>query len=138
MTAAGGLNAEGLDRIFADTRRALAAVRGDAPSTDAEPVEGQGSAQDDLLRVSVRAPGTVTQVHVDPRLMRLPSQELATSIAEAVNAALADLRTKVVVAADAGALQGDLTELHQQSIRELERFTSGLNAAVDQIRSRKG
>jgi len=134
------LNGEGLDKVLADTRRALQAVRS-APTTDGEPIQGAGSASDGRVRVVTQAPGHVTALELDPRLMRLSSEDLAAEIVIAVNAAFDDLRTKAVEAvmpADLGAMSSQLEDLQNESVRQLERFTSAISGAVEQIRSRRG
>jgi DNA-binding protein YbaB len=140
--ADGGLGAAGLDRLLADTRRALAAAQGGMPASG-EPLEGVGTAHDDQVRATVRAPGRLTALDLNPRVMRLASEELSEHIIAAVNAALDDLRTRATAAVpageaapDLGALGGQLAELHTESIRQMERITSAVQGAIEQIRSR--
>src|SRR5262245_14847799 len=114
----------GLDRLLADTRQALESIRGGAAVPD-EPLEGTGTAHDDQVRATVRTPGRVTALDLNPRVMRLPSEELAEHIVTAVNAALDDLRAKAVDAAtpvDLGTLGTQLADLQGESIRQMERF----------------
>jgi hypothetical protein len=136
-----GLGIEGLDQLLAETGRALAAIRSGSAAGEGEPMEGTGSARDDQVRAVVRAPGQLTALSLDPRLMRLPSEELADDIMVAVNAALTDLRTKAVGAAlpaDPDALREQLGALHGESIRQMSRFTSAISGAVAEIRLRRG
>jgi hypothetical protein len=139
VTAADGA---GLDQLLAQARQALAAVRSGDAAGGTEPVEGVGTARDEQIRAVVRAPGRVTGLEINPRLLRLPSAELAEEITAAVNTALADLQARTSQAtaapADVAALQGQLEELQADSVRQLQGFLSGLDAAVQQIRARKG
>ena len=131
------LSGEGLDRLLADTRRALESVRAAAPARDVEPATGTGAAADEQVRVTATAPGELTGLEIDPRLLRLPVAELSAHLRNAVNAALADLRAKAVESAipvDVGRLSSQLVDLHNESIRQMERFTSAITGAVDQIR----
>ena len=135
------LSGEGLDRLLADTRRALDSVRSAAPPGDAEPASGEGTAADGQIRARAGMPGQVTALELDPRTMRLPASELAAQITTAVNAALDDLRAQSVAAAapvDLAALNTQLEDLHRESIQQMDRFTSAVAGAVAQIRQRGG
>ncbi len=132
---------EGMERLLAETRRALRAVRREPAADGDEPASGTGNACDGRIHVVVQAPGKVTALDLDPRIMRLPSQELSSEIMVAVNAALDDLRRTAVdatVPADPAVLGNQLEELQQESIRQMERFTSAINGAIAQIRTRRG
>src|SRR5262249_18602858 len=124
-----------------DTREALASARG--TGAPVEPLEATGTAHDDQVRATVRAPGRLTALELDPRVMRLPSEDLSGHIIVAVNAALEDLRARAAdaigaeaAAPDLNALGGRLAELHTESIRQMERITSAVQGAIEQIRSR--
>ena len=136
MPTNGGLDSAGLDELLASTRRALESVRGARPADGEAPV-GVGTAADEQVRVTATAPGELTGLEIDPRLLRLPVAELSAHLRNAVNAALADLRAKAVESAtpvDVGRLSSQLVDLHNESIRQMERFTSAITGAVDQIR----
>ena len=141
MTFESGLTGEGLDQLLSSARQALEAAR-TGGSSSAEPVQAVGTAGDDeQIRATVRTPGQLASLELDPRVMRLPSAELAEQIMLAVNRALTELRSQAVAAAaavDLDALNGQLQDLHQESIRQMERFTSAIDGAVGQIRSRGG
>jgi len=139
MPQQGGLNGAGLDELLASTRRALETVRGARPADGAEPVTGTGTAAHEQVRVTAAAPGEIIAFEVDPRLLRLASHELSAHLMTAVNAALADLRAKAVdaaVPADLGRLGDELADLHNESVRQMERFTTAIAGAVAQIRAR--
>ena len=140
MTSESGLTGEGLDQLLSSARQALEAAR-TGGSSSAEPVQAVGTAGDDeQIRATVRTPGQLTSLELDPRVMRLPSAELAEQIMLAINRALTELRNQAVATAavDLDALNGQLQDLHQESIRQMERFTSAIDGAVSQIRSRGG
>jgi hypothetical protein len=124
-----------LDRLLADTRRALAAVSGTGAP---EAAEGVGTAAEERVRAVVRSPGRLTELEVDPRLMRLSAEELTEQIMAAVNLALDDLRDKATTAAtpaDLPRLGEQLATLHTDSVRQMERFTSSMSDAIARIRS---
>jgi hypothetical protein len=135
VSDAGGFTGADLDRLMSETRRALAAAASSSPpATD---TEGVGVAADDQVRAVVRLPGQLTELHVDPRLMRLPSEELTEQVITAVNAALEDLRRKSVAAAmpaDLNRLGSDLAALQTDSIRQMQRFTSAMTDAISRTR----
>src|SRR5690349_5913987 len=138
MPEQGGLNGAGLDDLLASTRRALETVRGVRPA-GGEPMIGTGTAADEQVRVTAAAPGEIVAFDVDPRLLRLPSHGLSVPLMAAVNAALADRRAKAVDAAvpgDVDRLGDQLADLHNESVRQMERFTTAIAGAVAQIRAR--
>ncbi|HEY3630127.1 MAG TPA: YbaB/EbfC family nucleoid-associated protein [Jatrophihabitantaceae bacterium] len=141
MTSESGLSGEGLDQLLTSARQALEAARS-GTAADREPIEAVGTAGDDeQIRVTVRTPGEVTSIQLDPRAMRLPSEDLAEQLTLAVNQALTALRANAVAAVapvDLDTLNGQLENLHQESIRQMERFSSAVGGAVDQIRRRGG
>jgi hypothetical protein len=114
-------------------------MRTSTSTDDAEPAEGVGAAMDGAIRVTAALPGLVTSLELDPKVMRSSSRELAHHVTEAVNAALADLRTQVAGAAvpvDPKALSAQVAQLQDESIRQMERFTSAIGQAIEQIRRR--
>lgn len=58
-------------------------------------VRGEGEAADGLVRVVVGPSGTLEDLELDPRAMRLASEELRDAIVEAAQAATADAQAKV-------------------------------------------
>jgi YbaB/EbfC DNA-binding family len=139
MTGTSGLGAEGLDNLLSDTRRLIDSMRTSAPTDNGEPPEGVGTAMDGAIRCTAGLPGLVTSLELDPKVMRHASRDLAHHVAEAVNAALADLRAKVtgtVTPVDPNVLSAQVAQLQDESIRQMERFTSAIGLAIEQIRRR--
>ena len=139
MTGTGGLGAEGLHALLSDTRRLIDSMRAASPAADAPPPEGIGTALDGAIRCTAGMPGVVTSLELDPKVMRMSSREAAHRVAEAVNAALADLRLQMSTAVpqvDPELLSGQVAQLQDESIRQMQRFTSAISEAIEQIRRR--
>ncbi len=117
-------------QVLRDQRSGLA---GTAEGADAEPVRGTGEAADGLIRV-VAERGRLSNVVLDPRVMRLPSETLAEELSRAVNAALAELESKATAQAspvvDPAALEATLADLQDQSIRMMTRYTQSINEVM--------
>lgn len=140
MSESSAFGAEGFDQLLARAREALESMRGGVAPDGAEPSQGAGSADDEKIRVTVTAPGRITSLELDPVVMRRPSEDLAADLVAAVNAALDDLRANATEAGtgpDLDALNGQLAELHEGSVRQMAYFTSAANSAIDQIRARR-
>jgi DNA-binding protein YbaB len=132
------------DRLMEQTRAALRELRnGDLSGTEDEETEeivGEGEAADGRIRVAAIVGGALKSVEVDPRAMRMSSEELGEQIVVAVNAALEDLKTKVSESAGA-ALQGfdpealaeQMLELQDQSVRQMSQFTAGMEDMLGRI-----
>lgn len=136
MTESTSLGSEGFDELLGRARQAMESVRAGTDPT-AEPLEAVGTAGDGKVRVTVRSPGRVSALELDPRMMRLGSEELAQHLVTAVNAALDELRARTVdtvAPVDLNSLNSQLADLHNESVRQMERFTSAIGAAVAQIR----
>ncbi len=117
-------------QVLRDQRSGLA---GTAEGADAEPVRGTGEAADGLIRV-VAERGRLSNVVLDPRVMRLPSETFAEELSRAVNAALAELESKATAQAspvvDPAALEATLADLQDQSIRMMTRYTQSINEVM--------
>jgi DNA-binding protein YbaB len=59
-------------------------------------VVGQAASTDDKVRVRVSASGQLVGLHIDPRAMRLGSQELAETITELSRRATEDAARRVM------------------------------------------
>jgi hypothetical protein len=138
-----GINGDDFGRVLEDARQALTAFRpdvssaGPAPGAPAEPLRGEGTAADGKISVQVISGGHVEELTVDPRLMRLGSQELCAQIVVAVNAAMDDLRSQTAQAGpsvmDPAALAEALEGLQTESVRQMSRFTEGVAETVAKI-----
>jgi DNA-binding protein YbaB len=106
---------------------------------DSEPASGNGQALDGLIQVTARA-GRVTEIQLDPRAMRLPSQTLAEELLAATNAALADLESKAAaqdaITFDPQALSARLAEVQDMSVRQMERYTTSISDVLARLEGR--
>ncbi|MEU5905784.1 YbaB/EbfC family nucleoid-associated protein [Micromonospora sp. NPDC047527] len=129
------------DRLFQQTRQALASMRstGQAPDdgVSAQPARASGSAAGGQVEV-VAVGQRIESVTVDPRALRMGAEVLGEQITLAVNAALDDLRLQAGEAADAPtvdpvALGQQLDELQNESVRSMAAMTDALTDAVRRI-----
>jgi DNA-binding protein YbaB len=132
------------DRLMDQTRAALRELRnGNLTDTDDEATEeivGEGEAADGRIRAAAGIGGVVNSIELDPRALRLPSDELGEQIVVAVNAALEDLKAKVAESAgtalqgfDPEALAEQMLELQDQSVRQMSQFTAGMEEMLGRI-----
>lgn len=130
------------DRLMEQTRAALRDLRkgGVIENEDAEEIVGEGEAADGRIKVTAKVGGRLESVTLDPRALRMPSDELGEQIVVAVNAALDDLRQKVadqsepsMAGFDAEALAEQMLELQDQSIKQMSRFTAGMEEMLERI-----
>src|SRR4051812_896163 len=107
------------------------------------PARGEGEAADGQVRAVAEA-GRLTELRLEPRLMRSPPDELADLLREAANAAFGDLRVEAsgvapgIGAVDARAFAARLEEVQAQGMRTLGLLTRALTDAMDQVRDRTG
>ncbi|MEV4622866.1 YbaB/EbfC family nucleoid-associated protein [Asanoa sp. NPDC049573] len=123
-----------LEATLAQARRMLDSLAaGDAA---AEPVTGEGSALDGLVTVRATGGGRIEWVEIDPRAGRVPLDQLAEAITEAVNAALAEASGSGALPVDFGALAGQVRQMQDDSLRQMARFTGALDEAMDRLGKR--
>lgn len=130
------------DRLMEQTRAALRDLRkgGVIEDEEAEEILGEGEAADGRVKVTAKLGGQLESVTLDPRALRLPAEDLGEQIVLAVNAALEDLRQKVTEQADPSlvgfdpeALAEQMLELQDQSIKQMGRFTAGMEEMLERI-----
>lgn len=93
-----------------------------------EAAVGRGEAADGRIYAEYRAQGGLTALDLDPRALRLPSEELSEQIRAAVNAASADFQTQVKEAAGAlyPAPDGSAGEMDRAAaLRKLDQISDG-------------
>lgn len=142
------LNLSDFAQALAESQQALAELRAgpvaDAPETGAasdgetEQLTGQGEAADGRVKARVVTGGRFESVQLDPRALRMDSEELGEQITLAVNAAVDDLRTKAAEQRPAGlpdlqTLSEQLVELQDVSVRRMSTFVEGLDDALGKI-----
>ncbi len=129
---------EALLRLLGETRTALESMRG-TPPAGTEEVRGTGSAADGQITATVSAANQIESLQINPRLMRMPSEELAEQIVIAVNAALVEFAERAreqapQLGADAGQLAERLRALQDESVRSMASFSQAMSEAFDQVR----
>ncbi|GAA2423115.1 hypothetical protein GCM10010191_38780 [Actinomadura vinacea] len=131
------------DRMLAETRQLLEqGGSGPARPAGAEgeaPPEGRGETADGRIRVVAAPGGEVTSIEMDPRVLRMSSEELSAELVVAVNAALRDLRERsqvADVAIDPAVLADRLREAQDQGLRQLAMFTQSLDEIMTRIGDR--
>jgi hypothetical protein len=132
-----GVDGSALSDLLA--RAASAAERASAVAADGVPVEGEGSAADGQVVARAVLPGRVSTLTLDPRVLRLPAEEVSVAVVTAVNAALADLATAAGVAggpADLSGLRDSLERLQGDAQRQFGALTDALLAAQDRLVAR--
>jgi YbaB/EbfC DNA-binding family protein len=99
-------------------------------------LRGRGEGADGLIRVAALPGGRLADLELDARVMRMDSVTLAEQITVAANAALADLQDKMkagMVGPDLNALANQLTEIQQESTRQMGTFMQSLVDAQERI-----
>jgi hypothetical protein len=130
-----------MSRMVETTMKALDQVRGAGggngdDGADAEPLRGQGEAAEGMIKVAALPGGRLADLELDPRVMRMDSITLAKEILTATNAALADLQDKLkagIVSPDLDALASQLSEVQQESSRQMSTFIQSLVDAQERI-----
>jgi hypothetical protein len=94
---------------------------------------GTGEALDGKVRITVSA-GHVSEVVIDPRVRRRPSEELAAAIRDATNAAI-DAQNAQVSAELPGVpplaeLAATLDDISAESLRAMEESSRGIRDAI--------
>jgi DNA-binding protein YbaB len=133
-------SADDLDRELSQARRMLLDLRRDpgtgAAADDEEPVRGEGQAADGMVKVTVEG-GRISKVDLNPRAMRLASEDLGKAFASAANAALAEFTSKatseVSPVADPAALAAQLAELQDYSVRQMARYSQAMSDVVARL-----
>lgn len=127
----------GFDGMFDATLRALGRLRGGSgDGEDVEALNGTGEGAGGLIRATAAAGGRITDLDLDPRVLRMQSAELSEEILAAVNGALDDLRNNVSEAAATPELSGlaeQLKEVQETSKRQMANLIESLVAAQERI-----
>jgi hypothetical protein len=81
--------------------------------------------------------GRIESITLEPRLLRLPPEEVGVLVRDAVNAALTDLNGKLAAdAPDLAAISEALREVQNEGLRQMAIITDGIAGAMAQIRQR--
>lgn len=137
-----GLNLHALTDLLEETRQAASAVReAHQPTTDGEPLLGKGSDADGYVMAEAAQPGKLDGLRVDPRALRLDPTAVADRILTAVNAAFTDLHAKQAASVgapviDTDALNQQLSQLQEQSTRQMAALGDALNDLLTRVARR--
>jgi DNA-binding protein YbaB len=126
-----------LDQMLSQARKTLESLRSSRlPGADAR---GTGEAAGGQVRVVAASPGRLESLQLDPRVMRMPSKDLAACVLAAANAALEDLAaqapsTEGISVPDPGELAAAVADVQQQSVRQMAAISQAIAAAVQRAK----
>ncbi|MEV4892035.1 YbaB/EbfC family nucleoid-associated protein [Nonomuraea sp. NPDC055795] len=101
--------------------------------------QGDGVAADGQVRAVAGPDGRLHELRLNPRVMRMASEDLAREILSAVNAALDDLRANVpglAEAADPRRLAQTMGGTRDSVLGRLEEFADGVELVVRRLEER--
>ncbi|MFE0156446.1 YbaB/EbfC family nucleoid-associated protein [Nonomuraea sp. NPDC059007] len=100
--------------------------------------QGDGAAADGQVRAVAGPDGRLHELRLNPRVMRMASEDLAREILTAVNAALDDLRANVpgLEAADPRRLAETMGGTHDIVLGRLAEFADGVELVVRRLEER--
>jgi DNA-binding protein YbaB len=142
------LNLSDFAQALVESQKALAELRagpvagapetGTAGDGETEQLTGEGEAAGGRVKARAVTGGRFESIQLDPRALRMDSEELGKQITLAANAALDDLRTKAAEQRPAGlpdlqALSEQMVELQDESVRRMSTFVEGLDDALGKI-----
>ncbi|HEY8456981.1 MAG TPA: YbaB/EbfC family nucleoid-associated protein [Actinopolymorphaceae bacterium] len=114
-----------------------ASADADDDTTEIPRLSGTGEALDGKVRVTVVA-GHVSDVTLDPRVLRVSSEELGEAIRDATNAAIDAQTTQFLAGVPPTANLEELTrmldELSAESLRAIEASGQGIRDALEAIK----
>ncbi|GIF14192.1 YbaB/EbfC family DNA-binding protein [Actinoplanes teichomyceticus] len=127
-----------IDQLLAQMRQTLDGLRaGPTTSPVTESPETVGEAAAGQVRAVMRD-GRLDSLRLDPRMLRLPGEDLSAHIVVAVNAALAATRQQGSpnnpTTVDPDTLARQLREVQDASLRQMTAFGTAMNEALAQIR----
>jgi hypothetical protein len=107
------------------------------PAEGAEGARGTGVAADGRV-TAVAVGGRLESLRLDPRVMRMASEDLAGHILAAVNTALAELAAQAPSAdrislPEPRLLAAQVAEIQEQSVRQLVALSQAIGAAVGRV-----
>ena len=94
-----------------------------------------GEAAEGRVRATVTAGGRLESLYLDPRMMRLGSEELGEHVVTAVNAAFDALRAQALPTAgvDLTGLAEQVRELRDTAVPRMESFLQAMVAAQERL-----
>ncbi|MGK5742711.1 YbaB/EbfC family nucleoid-associated protein [Micromonospora sp. URMC 103] len=127
-------------QLLAQMRQTLDTMRAGPQEAGAPREDAVGEAADGQVRAVMRD-GRLESVRLDPRVMRLASDDLGEHIVTAVNAALAAARQPtagVPVTVDPARLAEQLREVQDASVRQMSMFGQAMNDVLARMRESGG
>jgi DNA-binding protein YbaB len=130
VLGSGGIGPEELERVGREAEETLRRLSGLQERLGA--IRGEGSAAGGQIAVSADNAGRIVSINLNPRIMRMASEDLADELLRAVTAAQDDCaRQAQDLLADAGAdssgqrptfetMERQLLKSHESFIREME------------------
>ncbi|MFF4419006.1 YbaB/EbfC family nucleoid-associated protein [Streptosporangium sp. NPDC001559] len=133
-------NGQRFDDMLAEGIRSLSLLEGLGDPAE-NTLQGSGQAADGQVSVLVGPDGRLAALNLNPRVMRMASEDLAREILTAVNAALDDLRASIpgldpAAIPDPGRLAESLEGVHADVTRRLDEFASGIEFTVRRLEER--
>ncbi|TDB91922.1 hypothetical protein E1264_00175 [Actinomadura sp. KC216] len=131
--------AEIRDRVR-ELREQLAAGPASPGARPQETSEGVAETADGRVRVQVVG-GRFKAVQLDPRVLRMPAEELGALLTETFNSALERASATATAASDEvpvdfGVLAGQLEQVQSEGLRQMDRMMQGLQEGIRLIRQR--
>ncbi|MEU4330241.1 YbaB/EbfC family nucleoid-associated protein [Nonomuraea dietziae] len=131
-------NGQRIGEMLAEVVQALGRT---AEPREDSPLRGDGEAADCQVRVVAGQDGRLRELRLDPRVMRMASEDLAREILVAVNAALDDLQAgmpglEAAGPADPQGLAESLGGVHADVMRQLDEFADGVELVVRRLEER--
>lgn len=117
------------------TRLQQGSSHGGADAAESAAPAGTGEALDGKVQVTVTG-GRISDVQLDPRVMRIPSQDLAAAFRDAANAAIADQNTQaegLPAVPSVDQLARTLNEIAVDSVRAMEETSQGVRDAIGAV-----
>jgi hypothetical protein len=131
-----------LGELLADARAELDRLRAAPPPAEGTPTGiGVGQALDGRIEAEMSPEGKLARLVLDPAVMRMDEKMLAREITTAINMAWAartgvDEATAAVAAIDQEALGLRLTELQDQGLAAMRRYTDGVQDLLSRLERR--
>ncbi|MEU4545335.1 YbaB/EbfC family nucleoid-associated protein [Nonomuraea dietziae] len=131
-------NGQRIGEMLAEVVQALGRT---AEQREDASLRGDGEAADGRVRAVAGQDGRLRELRLDPRVMRMASEDLAREILVAVNAALDDLRAgmpglEAAGPSDPRALAEALGGVHADVTRQLDEFADGVELVVRRLEAR--
>lgn len=126
--------------MLAESIRSLSEPESPLESAE-ETLGGSGQAAGGHVSVLVGPDGRLRELNLNPRVMRMASEDLAREVLMAVNAAIDDLRAGIpglepAVIPDLRKLAESLDGVHADVLSRLDEFASGIESTVRRLEER--